>query len=158
MATIRELLAEVDAGGEPADEVARTLGLLLEGARRPLGPEAILLPVDWRDRRLTEDEVREAVDGLLDHVRQSPEPSPTAVWALAKRPESRIVAPLVALLRRVMADERQEELAYQALTAIIVASPGSGHEADVLAAVWEAASRGHGRVADIADEYLLARP
>lgn len=163
MTPVADLLARLASGGRAGTDAALVLGLLLERetvTRPPAddGGPRLLLPAEWRQRRLDPAETQQVVDALLDHVRGTPVPDPTAVWALGKSLEPRIVPPLVDLLHRVLADGALDDLAQQAFGAVVVAAPGSGYEADVLAVAWAAAKQAPGDVAEVARDYLLAQP
>ena len=162
MSSVSILLDAVRSGGQQADDAARTLGLLIERekVRRPAGDDGglgLFLDEEWLEHRLGPQELQEAVDGLTDYVTHTSVPIPSAVWALGKSYEPRIVPPLIDLLRRVLPDEDLESLAYQALTGIIDASPGTAYEMQALTAVQDAAHSGHGSVSETANAYLLLR-
>jgi hypothetical protein len=151
--TVEELLAALAGGGDDAKEAAATLGLLIERAER--GPDAddediraALLPA-YADRRLSEDELEAATNGLLDYLATAADPLPQAAWALSKSFDPRVETALIDVLERWVDDPQREDLAYQALVGMIPIGTDA-----VEAAVAVAAERGHGRVRETARGYL----
>lgn len=150
---IDELLADVRAGGDDAEEAAVTLALLIERGSRPEGADdsdidAALLP-QYAGKHLTAAEREQAIQGLLEIVGAEPFPPATAVWALSKSFEARVAPALIGVLERSVEDPEREHLAYQALTGLI---PFDTPE--VRQVFKWAAERGHGRVQETARQYL----
>jgi hypothetical protein len=158
-ATIEELLAAIRQGGEAASESALALGLLLED-RRPEDDIQIASVVgpELAARRLSRSERRGAVDGLITYVQDSPRPNPSAVWALVKSYEPRIVPVLISLLDATLDDQDAVPLAHQALIGIVnVGLTTTKYRAQGHAALERAAVRGHEEVAETARRYLARR-
>jgi hypothetical protein len=160
--SVLSLVELLRAGGDDADDAARTIGLLLERDRlhRRAADEGSvdeLLDEQWRERRIDAAELQAVVDALIDYIRGTSEPLAGAVWALSKSYQPRIVPPLIDVLRRTMAEPASENVAYLALSGVLNASPGTEHRQAALAVVREAAITGGGRVAETARQYLHLR-
>src|SRR5438132_1558130 len=158
-ATIGELLAAIRRGGELASESTLALGLLLED-RNPEDDTQIAGVVggELAARRLSRAERRRAVDGLITYLQDTPQPNPSAVWALTKSYEPRIVPVLISLLDATLDDQDAVSLAYQALVGIVnVGLTTPKYRAQGRAILQRAATRGHGEVAQTAQRYLASR-
>jgi hypothetical protein len=163
MMDVRQLVEAVRQGGGQGEEASLVLGLLIERerVRRPIardeGGIGQILDKEYADRRLSEDELAAAVEGLLRHVAEADEDvEPSTVWALGKSNEPRVVPPLVDLLLRLIERPEKEDLAYQTLLAVVNIGIGSSFQGPALEAVRAAARRGSGRVAETARDYLDA--
>jgi hypothetical protein len=133
------------------------LGLLIEratGATSDEGAIASILGEDLARWRLSRAELRTAVNGLISYLEESADPHPTAVWALGKSYQARIVPALIGLLDRVMDDPAAEAVSCQAIIGIINAGMGTRFHKRALAALRRAEQRGHGEVAEAAADYL----
>ncbi|MEA2900087.1 MAG: hypothetical protein QOJ84_5702 [Bradyrhizobium sp.] len=154
--TVEGLLAKVLRGGTEAQEATLTLGLLIED--RPPADDAglaVVIGPQLAELRLSPAERNAAVDGLLAYIRDTAEPSPTAIWALTKSYEPRIVPVLIALLDRHGDDPHAAPLAYQALVGIVTAGLTTPEWRErSLVAVKRAAARAHAEVAEAAQRYL----
>ena len=153
---VNELIETIERGGDEAHTAALTLGLLIERekVRRPAGDDGgvrVMLGDELATRRLSDDELQTAVDELIEYLSRTSEPHPTAVWALTKSYDPRIVPPLIELLNKIITDPDKKHLAYQALIGIINTGP---NESVVLAAVQRAAREGLGQVKETAQSYL----
>src|SRR5690348_8021157 len=149
-ATVEELLAAIRRGGETANESALALGLLLED-RNPEDDTQIagVIGRELASRRLSHAERRSAVDGLITYLQDTPEPHPSAVWALTKSYEPRIVPALLSVLDATLDNQDAVPLAYQALLGVMnVALSTPKYRAQGHAALQRAATRGHGEVAE----------
>ena len=157
-ATVEELLAGVRRGGEEAHEAALALGLLLEDRRPEDDPGiAVVVGPELAARRLSQVERDAAVEGLMEYLRDTPEPHVMAAWALAKSAEPRTVPVLIELLDSRLADPDAVPLVYQALIGIVTAGlTAPEYRASALAAVQRAATRGRSEVAETAQRYLRA--
>jgi hypothetical protein len=151
---IAKLMESVPKGGEEAHEAALTLGLLIERetVHRPAGDDggiSEILGDEIASRRLSSSELRTAVDELIAYITETPEPHPTAVWAVTKSYDPRILPHLINLLDRVVTDPLKEHLAYQALVGITFF-----YNELSTAAIRRAAERGYGLVKETATQYL----
>lgn len=151
---IDDLIETIRGGGENAQEAALTLGLLIERERvhRPAGDDGglrTILGEKWAKRRLSEKELKHAVDRLTDYVNQTAVPHPMAVWALTKSHDVETLGCFIGLLDRILSDPSHEHLAYQALIGIT-----SFYNPRSLAAIRRAATEGHGLVKESAARYL----
>lgn len=156
---ISQLMHAIRCGGDQAEEAALTLGLLIERekANRPMGDDGnirLILDEEMAKRRLSEVELASAVEELIRYVSEASTPHPTAVWALTKSYDARIVKPLLDLLKRLLLDSSQENAAYNALSGIMNTGVSSELREESLAIIRQAAEQGYGRVKEAADGYL----
>lgn len=154
--TIEELLVAVSQGGAPADEASVVLAMLLE-KRAPEDDMTLagLAGPGLAGRRLSRAERRSAVDGLIEYIQDTPNPHPPAVWALGKSYAERAVPVLLRLLDATVDDPAAVPLAYQTVLVVeVVGTMTRRYRAEAHAALRRAAVRGHGEVAEAAQQYL----
>lgn len=154
------IMKQIEAiqNGDDAEEAALALGLLIEREKtRVIGDDGIkeILGDELAQRRLTPAEVDSAVEQLLAYVRDIDDPHPTAVWALTKSYDERIVPGLIQLLEHNLANPDRELICYHALHGIINAGVTSQqHKARAMAAIELASAHEYGSVAEAATQYL----
>ncbi|RPJ83106.1 MAG: hypothetical protein EHM18_14870 [Acidobacteria bacterium] len=156
---VLEMMEAIRRGGEEAHEAALTLGLLIEREKvnRPAGDDggiSVILGDEFAKRRLSETELKTAVDELIKYIQGTNDPIPTAIWALTKSYDPRIVPYLIEFLNKVLSDPAKEQLAYLALLGIINTGVSSSYKSDSLAAIRNAAEHGQGIVTETATNYL----
>jgi len=156
---ISQLMDAISYGGDQAEDAALTLGLLIERERtnRPMGDDGgirLILDEEMAIRRLSEVELASAVEELIRYISETPTPHPTAVWALTKSYNVRMVSPLIKLLKRLLFDSSQDAAAYNALSGIINTGISSELREESLAMIREAAKQGFGQVKKAAASYL----
>jgi len=156
---ISQLMGAIRCGGDQTEEAALTLGLLIERERtnRPVGDDGgirLILDEEMAKRRLSEVELASAVEELIRYVSETPTPHPTAVWALTKSYDVRMVRPLIELLKRLLPDSSQENAAYNALSGVMNTGVSSELREESLAMIREAAEQGFERVKEAAAGYL----
>lgn len=152
---VPHLMQSIRNDGKEADEAALTLGLLIErenlyhpstgddgGIRQILGEEFV-------NQHLSDEEIRNAVDELINYTHETTVPHARAIWALTKSHDVRILPDLINLLDRFANDPDQENLAYQALIGIT-----TFYSEQSLAAIRRAAEQGQGEVKDTAIKYI----
>jgi HEAT repeat protein len=152
---VTRYMEAIPRGGVEAHEAALALGLMIERETvcRPSSDDdggiRAILGDELADRRLSGPEVKEAVEALIKYVGETPEPHPTAVWALTKGYDERALPHFINILDRFSADPEKEKLAYQALVGL-----SSFRDDPSLSAVRRAADRGQGLVRETATLYL----
>lgn len=156
---ISQLMGAIHCGGDQAEKAALTLGLLIERERTnsPAGDDGgigSILDQKMAKRRLSEVELANAVEELIRYVSETPTPHPTAIWALTKSYDVRMVRPLMELMTRLLPDARQENAAYNALSGLMNTGVSSELREESLAMIREAAKQGFGRVKEAAVGYL----
>lgn len=155
---ILQLMDAIRRGGDQAEEAALALGLLIERERtnRPLGDDGgvqLILGEQMAKQRFSEVELKSAVHELIRYVNETPNPHPSAVWALTKSYDGRIVTPLIELLKRLLPDPSQENAACAALSGIMNTGISSELQRESLAIIRQAAEVGFGRVKEAAIAY-----
>ena len=100
---------------------------------------------------LSEDELHDAVIGLIERVRYEDIPLPAVVWALGKSRRPEVFDALTQVLGRTMQSPEGEDTAYQAIVA--ASSYGDRFSRQL---VEDAARVGTGRVSEFARDYLEA--
>ncbi len=152
---IDRLLRDARGDDDEGHEAILQLLSLIERARYPAG-------ADLRDQlgdghaeyKLTDAELRAAVDGLLDHLHVTGDDTPRmVVHALAKSGDPRVLGPVVDLLTRLLGRTDKEGLANQALQTVIACS-GRDHVDLLRRTTRTAADHGTGEVADLARGWL----
>lgn len=159
---LTDLMKRIREGGKQAREAALTIGLLIEQekVRRKSsddGGVGAVLGASWAGTRLTAGEVEFAVDQLIAYLNETPEPDATAIWAVSKSYDSRIVPTLAELVDRFASDPMREGIAAEALLGVINAGIGSKHDSIAMAAVRHACEAGVGSVKETAATFLGSR-
>lgn len=152
--SLMKFIEAIREGGKEAHEAALTLGLLLERekVRRPVeddGDIREILGEELANQKFSVTELETIVDELLNYITEVSEPHPSAVWALSKSYNPRILPHLIGLLDRIVTDPEKEHLAYQALVGITCFDNDLS-----LTAIRKAAKQGYGQVKETAKQYL----
>ena len=158
MMLVSQLMNTIRRGGDQAEEAALALGLLIERetTNRPLGDDGgiqVILGNQSVERRLTESELKNSIEELIHYINETSNPHPTAVWALTKSYDVRIVRPLIDLLKRLLPDPDQENAAQAALSGIMNTGVASELKEESLLIIRQAAESGFGRVKEAASQY-----
>jgi hypothetical protein len=160
MQSLFDQLLQRIAGGSATSQTFLALGLLIEREKthRPHahddGGVRQILGDDYAQLQLSQDEIRHAVQHLINYLQSEERPNPTAVWALAKSYEPEVVPTLISLLRRSAADPKQIAVARNALGGVIACGVKSIHSDESLNAIRDVAKSAAREIQEEARDYL----
>lgn len=159
MPKFEDLIHTLNSKGPNAERAALALGSLIERARtrRPLGDDGGVrqeLGDEIADLHLTDNDISHAVDVLMQYTGSGANVTPSAVWALGKSYEARVVPTLVAVLRSSANDVEKRAVALNALHGVITCGVSSELKNDAIDAIRFTATEGIGDVQKEAQDYL----
>ena len=159
-ALFTELVEVVSNKGPNLADACQAIGMLIERecTRRPVKGDDLgvqeVLGDKYARLKLSKEDIRLAIDQLIVYLGTTFSPLSTAVWAVRKSYESRVVPILVYVLQAAASDPEQHGVALNALHGIEDSGVTSTYKDEALAAIRQVASNGTDEIRREAKRYL----